>query len=430
MRVLVIGSGAREHAIAWKLRSSAEVSRVFVAPGNAGTSLFATNLPIAADDITTLSKLAKGHHIDLTVVGPEVPLANGIVDRFEQLGLQIFGPTKDAARIESSKSFARELMSRHNIPSPDFKVFHTYGDGYEFLSKIDGPIVVKADGLAAGKGAFVCRDRETAINALYDCMEDRIFGAAGSRVVVEECLQGKEISVFAFTDGEKVSPLIAVCDYKRLLDGDRGPNTGGMGSYTPPDLWTAELSKKIQQDVVYPTIKAMAEEGTPYKGVLYVGLMLTDDGFKVLEFNCRLGDPETQVIIPSMKSDLLKVMLATINGGISETSVDWGDLSSTGVVMAARGYPGDYRRGLEIEGLDDLDEDIQVFHAGTGRPQKESSRIVTTGGRVLTVVSSRPTLEEARTHVYENIGRVSFQGCHYRKDIGLIAGQTIDRRAG
>ena len=428
MKVLVVGSGAREHAMAWKLNISPNVSHVFVAPGNAGTRTFATNLPIFAEDIATLAMAAKRYGIDLTVVGPEIPLANGIVDRFQQLGLQIFGPSKDGARIESSKAFARELMHKHDIPSPEFKVFHAYSDGYEFLSKHEGPIVVKADGLAAGKGAFVCRDREAAINALYDCMEDRIFGAAGSKVVVEEVIEGEEVSVFAFTDGEHVSSLTAACDYKRLLDGDRGPNTGGMGSYAPPDLWTQELADSVQREIMEPTVKAMALEGTPYKGVLYAGLMVTPSGFKVLEFNCRLGDPETQVIFPPMRSDLLEVMLATIHGNLNNTPVDWGDQACAGVVMASRGYPGEYRRGLEVEGLDTLDEGILVFHAGTKRPQGNPSQVLTTGGRVLTVVGSGPTITEAREHVYENIERVSFKGCYYRKDIGLIHREVPNSR--
>ena len=420
MRVMVIGSGAREHAIAWKLSRSPKVDHVFVAPGNAGTRTLATNLPVAAEDIATLALAAKQYSIDLTVVGPEVPLANGIVDRFQQMGLQIFGPNRDGARIESSKSFARMLMYKHNIPSPAFKIFRAYSEGYEFLSKHEGPIVVKADGLAAGKGSLLCRDKEAAINALYDCMEDRIFGSAGASVVVEEFLEGKEVSVFAFTDGENVSSLTAASDYKRLLDGDRGPNTGGMGSYAPPDIWTHELSRQVREEVMEPTVKAMAFEGMPYKGVLYAGLMVTPQGLKVLEFNCRLGDPETQVIIPTMRSDLFDVIVATINGDLDKTTVDWGNQACAGVVIASRGYPGEYRRGLEVLGLEDVDEDILVFHAGTIRPQKNPFQVLTTGGRVLTVVGSGPTIAEAHQHVYENIERVSFQGCHYRKDIGLI----------
>ena len=425
MKVLVIGSGAREHAIAWKLSTSPKVSQVYAAPGNAGTNTVGANLPIAVEDIDTLVLAATRYGIDLTVVGPEVPLAHGIVDRFQRAGLRIFGPTRDAARIESSKAFARELMSKQHIPSPEYKVFHSYAEGYQFLSNHHGPVVVKADGLAAGKGAFVCRDQEAAINALFDCMEDRIFGPAGATVVVEEYLEGQEISVFAFSDGESVSSLAAACDYKRLLEGDRGPNTGGMGSYAPADIWTKGLSCQVQKEIMEPAVKAMSWEETPYKGVLYAGLMITSLGPKVLEFNCRLGDPETQVLLPAMKTDLVDVMLSTIDGNLKDTPVDWGDVACVGVVMASRGYPGDYRRGLEIQGLEMLDHNALAFHAGTTRPTGDHSRILATGGRVLTIVGSGPSVQEAREHVYNNIDRVSFEGCHYRRDIGLVQNTSI-----
>jgi phosphoribosylamine--glycine ligase len=417
MRVLVIGSGAREHALAWKLNESPQVDRVFVAPGNAGTHDVGTNVAINADDITKLAMFAKRYSIDLTVVGPEDPLANGIVDRFHMAGLTVFGPTRDGARIEASKSFARMLMRKYDIPSPEFKIFNSYAEGYEFLNNHEGQVVVKADGLAGGKGALICRDQEAAINALYDCMEDRIFGAAGDTVVVEELLEGQEISVFAFTDGENVSSLIAACDYKRLLDGDRGLNTGGMGSYAPADVWGRELERKVRKEVMEPVVRGMANEGYPYRGALYAGLMLTHAGLRVLEFNCRLGDPEAQVILPPMRSDLATVMLATMDGNLKRTRVDWGRRASVGVVIASRGYPGEYRRGLEISGLDTVDRDILIFHAGTKR---EASQVVTTGGRVLTVVGVGPTVTDAHERVYDNVERVTFQGCHFRRDIGII----------
>ena len=420
MRVLVIGSGAREHTLAWKLSTSRQVERVFVAPGNASTHGVGTNVGIQADDIPKLAMFARRYGIDLTVVGPEDPLANGIVDRFQMAGLTAFGPTRDGARIEASKSFARMLMRKYDIPSPEFKIFNNYGDGYEFISNHEGQVVVKADGLAGGKGALICRDQEAAINALYDCMEDRIFGAAGATVVVEELLEGQEISVFAFTDGETVSSLVAACDYKRLLDGDRGLNTGGMGSYSPADVWDEEMERKVRKEVMEPVVRGMANEGYPYRGVLYAGLMLTHDGIRVLEFNCRLGDPETQVILPQMKSDLADVMLATMAGSLKKTKVDWGGQSCVGVVIASRGYPGEYRRGLEIDGLDTVDEDILVFHAGTRR---EASQVVTTGGRVVTVVGTGETVTEAHQKVYDNVERVTFQGSHFRRDIGLIEGE-------
>ena len=423
MRVLVIGSGAREHTLAWKLNESSRVDRVFVAPGNAGTygagnmKPVGMNVGINADDISKLAIFAKRYSIDLTVVGPEDPLANGIVDRFHMEGMTIFGPSRDGARIEASKSFARMLMRKYDIPSPEFKIFDNYAEGYEFLSNHEGQVVVKADGLAGGKGALICRDREAAINALYDCMEDRIFGAAGATVVVEELLEGQEISVFAFTDGQNVSSLIAACDYKRLLDGDRGLNTGGMGSYAPADIWDRDLERKVRKEIMEPVVRGMANEGYRYRGVLYAGLMMTHEGIRVLEFNCRLGDPETQVILPPMKSDLAQVMLATMKGSLKRTRVDWGKQSCVGVVVASRGYPGEYRRGLEVDGLDMVDRDILVFHAGTKR---EDSQVVTTGGRVLTVVGTGPTVTDAHQRVYENVERVTFQGCHFRRDIGII----------
>ena len=420
MRVLVIGSGAREHTLAWKLSRSPQVDKVFVAPGNAGTQRVATNVGIQVDDIPKLAMFAKRYSINLTVVGPEDPLANGIVDRFQMAGLTIFGPSRDGARIEASKSFARMLMRKYDIPSPEFKIFNKYSEGYEFLSKHEGQVVVKADGLAGGKGALICRDQEAAINALYDCMEDRIFGPAGATVVVEEMLEGQEISVFAFTDGETVSSLMAACDYKRLLDGDRGLNTGGMGSYAPADVWDKDLERQVREQVMEPVVHGMANEGYPYRGVLYAGLMLTHEGLRVLEFNCRLGDPETQVILPPMKTDLAEVMLSTIYGGMKKTRVNWGNQSCVGVVVASRGYPGEYRRGLEVNGLDMVDSDILVFHAGTRR---HASEVVTTGGRVLTVVGSGPTVTDAYERVYDNVERVTFQGCHFRRDIGLIEGE-------
>jgi phosphoribosylamine--glycine ligase len=425
MKVMVVGSGAREHALAWKLKRSPKVSRVFVAPGNAGTEAFAANLPIAPEDTETLALAATRYGLDLTVVGPEVPLAQGIVDQFERSGLTIFGPNRDAARIESSKAFARNLMEKHSIPAPEFKIFNSYTEGYYFLAKHEGQVVVKADGLAAGKGAFVCRDREAAINALYDCMEDRIFGPAGTTVVVEECLEGSEISVFAFCDGEHISAISAACDYKRLLDGDRGPNTGGMGSHAPSHLWTKNLQEQVRKEIMEPTVKAMAQEGTPYKGVLYAGIMITDSGPKVLEFNCRLGDPEAQTLIPAINTDLVDVIMASIEGNLNGSSINWGDQACVGVVMAARGYPGEYRRGLEVQGLNDLDDDALVFHAGTRRPRESAAKVLTTGGRVLTVVGSGPTIAEARDRVYENVDRISFQGCYYRKDIALTASLAI-----
>jgi len=311
-------------------------------------------------------------------------------------------------------------MQRAKVPSPEFKVFKSYQEGYQFLSNHDRPVVVKADGLASGKGAFVCQDQEASINALYDCMEDRIFGGAGSTVVVEEQLSGREISVFAFSDGEHVSNLTAACDYKRLLDGNRGPNTGGMGSFTPADMWSEELSATVRDEMIEPIINALAESGTPYKGVLYAGIMLTENGPKVLEFNCRFGDPETQVLLPTLNTDLVDIMFSTINGQLHKCNVDWGTSACVGVVMASRGYPGEFRRGLVIRGLDTLDEDSLVFHAGTQMKGDTQPTLFTSGGRVLTVVGTGSNLIDAREHVYLNVNRITFQGSHHRKDIALV----------
>ena len=418
MNILLVGSGAREHAIAWKLTGSRQVDRLFLVPGNAGTASIGVNLKGPIEDLVGLADLAMAQGVDLTVVGPETPLAKGIVDLFSERGLAIFGPTGAAARIEASKAFAKGLMLRHDIPGPEFKVFHDYDNAHSFLSKHEGPVVVKADGLAAGKGALVCAGRDEALKALHDCMKARSLGSAGDVVVVEQYLEGREVSVFAFSDGEHLSPLVAACDYKRLLDGDAGPNTGGMGSYSPPELWTSELADRVGKEIMTPVVRALKEEGAPYKGVLYAGLMVTPDGPRVLEFNCRLGDPEAQVILPLLKTDLVDVMLASISGGMDDLSIEWDGGACVGVVMASGGYPGEYARGLPITGLEDVDAGVEVFHAGT-RPgdRGEEGQVFTDGGRVLTLAGRGPTTAHAREKVYDNIKRIHFPDAHYRKDI-------------
>lgn len=421
MNILVVGSGAREHAITWSLGNSPRVTRVFTVPGNAGTASTGTNLQGSAEDLDTLAHTAQTHGIDLTVVGPEVPLANGIVDRFEELDLPIFGPNKAAARMEASKAFAKQLMRNHDIPCPQFRVLSSYNEAATYVSRHDGPVVVKADGLAAGKGAFVCSGKAEARKAIHECMKARAFGAAGDTVVVEEYLEGREVSVFAFSDGEHISPLVAACDYKRLLDGDAGPNTGGMGSYAPPEFWTPQLEDRIRKEIMSPVVTALMEMGSAYKGVLYAGLILTSAGPKVLEFNCRLGDPEAQVILPLLKIDLVDVMLASINGGVDKVSVQWHPGACLGVVMASGGYPGEYAKGLPIEGLEDVDDDVQVFHAGTRLADSgEQGIILTDGGRLLTVMSRGTTLAQAREKAYDNVRRIHAKGAHFRTDIGLV----------
>ena len=435
MKVLVVGNGSREHAIAWKLSQSPLVSDLAVAPGNAGTAQAARNVPIDSADIQGLRRYAGEHKVDMTVVGPEVPLSLGIVDAFRAEGMAIFGPTRSAARIESSKSFAKELMLRSGVPTAMAKSHTSYDDARHDLESRDLPVVVKADGLAAGKGVTVARTASEAERALTAFMIEGQLGEAGDRVLIEECLEGTELSVFAFVVGEYVSPMIAACDYKRVGDGDTGPNTGGMGSYSPPPFWTGELEAQVRTRIMEPTAAALAAEGCPYTGVLYAGLMLTDDGPMVIEFNCRMGDPETQAILPRLKSDLAEIMAGVVASGgsapksssgwgsIQETAIDWDPSPCVGVVLASGGYPGGYRTGYPIHGLEGLDGGVTAFHAGTKTVEENGSgrgRVVTDGGRVLTVSASGGTLEEARQRAYSNVERIGFEGSFYRRDIAFF----------
>jgi phosphoribosylamine--glycine ligase len=355
------------------------------------------------------------------VVGPEAPLAEGIVDRFQTIGIPIFGPTKGATQIESSKAFAKGLMQKHGIPCAQSKTFSDYNQAKEYVKQQTPPIVVKADGLAAGKGVIVADSIPQALDALSSIMESKTLGAAGDTVVIEECLSGKEMSSFAFTDGKTVVPMVDACDYKRIYDGDQGPNTGGMGSYSPPYFYTTELGKSVMETIMKPAVRAMDKEKRPYKGVLYGGLMISDEKPKVLEFNARFGDPEAQVTLPRLKTDLVDIMLAVINGNLNQINVEWSEEACIGVVMASAGYPASYKTGFPISGLDNLDKDITVFHAGT-KIGSEPGQVLTNGGRVLTVVAMGNTLAQAREKVYANISRIHFEGCHYRKDIALIKG--------
>ncbi|MDE2860556.1 MAG: phosphoribosylamine--glycine ligase [Chloroflexota bacterium] len=420
MKVLVVGGGAREHAIAWKLSTSPLVDALFVAPGNAGTAAVAENLPVRDTDLDGLVRSAKELNVDVTFVGPEVPLAMGIVDRFTEEDLRIFGPTAAAARIESSKVFAKELMIRHGIPTGRAEVFDSYQDADRFVRKLSPPLVVKADGLAAGKGVTVARTQDEALTALRECMVEGVFGEAGERVLVEEWLTGLEVSVFAFVAGEVLSPLAAACDYKRAHDGDRGPNTGGMGVYSPPEYWNDALEREIRESIMLPVVRAMAEEGCPFSGVLYGGLMLTEDGPKVIEFNCRMGDPEAQVLMARLRTDLAEIVLATLDGMLSETPIEWSDDACVGVVLASGGYPGSYVTGFPIAGLSEAAEFGEVFHAGTKASDRSGAETVTAGGRVLTVVSSGGSLADARQRAYGGAAKVSFDGAFYRTDIAAI----------
>lgn len=417
MRILVVGSGAREHAITWKLSQSPLVEDLVVAPGNAGTAEIASNVDVDPEDLDGLLKVAKDEAVDLTVVGPEAPLAAGIADRFQDAGLPIFGPTREAARIESSKLFAKRLMLDSGIPTSAARAFSSFGEASEYVEGLAMPVVVKADGLAAGKGVVVADTRDEAVDALHACLEARVFGAAGEVVLIEECLVGREVSVFAFVDGAHVSSMVAACDYKRAGDGDAGPNTGGMGSFTPPSFWDDDLQHRVRTEIMEPATAALAERGSPYTGVLYAGIMVTEEGPRVFEFNCRLGDPETQVVLPRLKTDLAEVMMCTARGSLSDLCVDWGTEAAVGVVVASGGYPGSYDTGFQIDGLESM-EDAVVFHAGT-RPDARGE-VLTDGGRVLTVVSTADSVEEARRRVYGNVSRIGFRESFYRTDIAAI----------
>ncbi len=415
MRVLLVGNGGREHAIAWKLRQSPLVSELYIAPGNAGTAGLGRNVPVGATDVDGLLRFAQDNGVGFSVVGPEAPLAAGIVDRFQDAGAPVFGPTREAALIESSKVFSKELMLRQGIPTAMSQAFASYEEARKHLESVPLPVVVKADGLAAGKGVFVARTRCEAHASLRRMMVEGEFGEAGERVLVEECLEGQEMSVFAFVDGEQVSPMVAARDYKRLGDGDAGPNTGGMGSYSPPQVWNAELERRVRREIMEPAARGMAAQGIHYRGVLYAGLMLTREGPKTLEFNCRLGDPETQVILPRLKTDLAEAMIKTAQGDLGSLSIELDARTCVGVVLASGGYPGEYATGHAVEGLGDVDDDAVVFHAGT---KFAGGSVVTDGGRVLTVSALGATLDEARARAYANARRVRFEGVVYRGDIG------------
>ena len=421
MKVLVVGNGAREHAIAWKVSSSPLGPSVISAPGNAGTARIGTNFDVSAEDVEGLVGLAKGESADLTIVGPEAPLAAGVVDRFRAEGLSVFGPTRAAARIESSKSFAKAVMEAANVPTAAARIFRDAGSAMEYVETSEPPFVVKADGLAAGKGVIMSPSRAEAVAALDSMFVSRDFGEAGETVLIEEWLRGEEVSVFAFVDGAHVSEMAAARDYKRARDGDLGPNTGGMGSYSPPPLWDRELEGRVRAEIMEPVAARMAEMGCPFQGILYGGLMITEDGPKVIEFNCRMGDPEAQVVIPRLKSDLLELALSAAEGGLSERKVEWSGDSWVGVALASEGYPGDYETGFEVSGLPENSEECVVFHAGTRLGEvlepNQNAKVVTSGGRVLTVASRGDTIADARRSAYEVVDGVRFGNVYYRRDI-------------
>jgi phosphoribosylamine--glycine ligase len=419
VRALVVGSGGREHALAWALKRSSGVAEVFAAPGNGGTAAVAENVPIRAEDIDGIAQFAAERDIDLTVVGPEAPLVSGIVDRFNAMGRRCFGPTRGAARLEGSKVFAKEFMARHGIPTADFRVFDDAAEATSHVRRTGAPIVVKADGLAAGKGAIVAATTRDAERAIDEIMVERLFGEAGDRVVVEECLDGEEVSIHAVCGGGKAVLLPSSQDHKRIHDGDRGPNTGGMGAYAPVPRVTGSLLELIHDSVVVPTLRGMEQDGEPFAGVLYAGLMMTSKGPRVLEYNVRFGDPETQVLLPLIKSDLAELLYASAEGGLPGRVELHADRFAAAVVVASGGYPGTYAKGFPIRGLEGTDDDSRVvFHAGTRRTPEG---VVTSGGRVLAVTAWGRDLRGALAHAYEGVGRVTFEGACWRKDIGKRA---------
>lgn len=417
MKVLVVGSGGREHALVWKLHSSPLVKKIYVAPGNAGISKLAECVQIASEDLAGLAGFAERNSIDLTVVGPELPLTLGIVDEFKKRNLSIFGPTKKAAEIEGSKVFAKEFMKKHHIPTASFRIFDKQDEALDFVKSSDMPLVIKADGLAAGKGAVIIEDVNTGISAIQKIMVEKIFKDAGNRVVVEDFLEGEEATILAFTDGKTILPMPSSQDHKKIYNGNRGPNTGGMGAYAPAPIVDDRKMRRIYDEILEPTIVGMEQEGRTFKGVLYAGLMLTDRGPKVMEFNCRFGDPETQVILPLLKSDLVEIFMSIIEGDLSLQEVEWTDDFAVCVILASAGYPGKYEKGKEIFGLEKAEqvENIVIFHAGT---KKIGPRFFTNGGRVLGVTAVDKTVEKAIHKAYVSVDKIKFDGVQFRRDIG------------
>ena len=420
MKVLIVGGGGREHALAWKLSQSKRVTKLFIAPGNPGTAMHGENVAIAAEDIEGLKAFALREKIDFTVVGPELPLTLGITDAFAASNLLVFGPSKAAAELEGSKAFSKELMLRHNIPTAFYKKFEDAAEAGEYIKAHKAPMVVKADGLAAGKGVVICQSAQEALEAVDLIMTEKAFGSAGKKIIIEEFLTGEEASFLAITDGKTVLPLAPAQDHKAIFDGDRGPNTGGMGAYSPAPVITPELEREVMERVMLPAVRGMEKEGRPYKGILYAGLMITEAGPKVLEFNCRFGDPETQPILVRLGSDLLEALLAAARGNLDEVSLEWKKEAAVCVVMAAKGYPGEYLKGSEIKGLPEaaLLPDTVVFHAGT---RERDGKVVTSGGRVLGVTALGADIKTAIENAYRAVALISWEGAQYRTDIGKKA---------
>lgn len=418
MKILVIGGGGREHAIIWKLSKSSKITKIYCAPGNAGIAELAECVNIDAKDIKNLVKFAKSNQIDFTVVGMDDPLVMGIVDEFEKENLKIFGPKKDAAIIEGSKAFSKNLMKHYNIPTAKYEVFDNYDKALEYLKSQAMPIVIKADGLALGKGVLICNTLDEAVEALNQIMINKKFGTSGNQVVIEEFLKGQEISVLSFCDGKTIIPMVSAQDHKRAFDNDKGLNTGGMGTFSPSRIYTHQIAAECMKTIFKPTVDAMNKEGRTFKGIIYFGLMLTKDGMKVIEFNARFGDPEAQVVIPRLKTDLLTILEACVDENLDKLNIEWEDNAAICVMLASGGYPENYQKGYEITGLDKLksNQNIIVFHSGTA---KNNDKLVTNGGRVLGITGIGKDLDEARKIAYTAAELVDFNNKHYRKDIGI-----------
>ncbi|NLY66440.1 MAG: phosphoribosylamine--glycine ligase [Tissierellia bacterium] len=415
MKVLVVGSGGREHALCWKIAQSNKVDKIYCAPGNGGTRLVAENVDIQANDIEGLLDFALKNKIDLTVVGPEEPLVLGIVDKFEEKRLKIFGPDKECAQLEGSKSFAKNFMEKYNIPTAKYRTYEDYEGAIKALEEFSFPLVIKADGLCLGKGVEIVETKEKATRVLEDILKNKKFGKEGDKVVIEEFLHGVEGSLLCFVSGNKLIPMESAKDYKKAYDGDEGPNTGGVGAFSPSPLFTEGLNKRIKEEILSRIEEGLEKEGLNYKGILYIGLMITGEEPKVLEFNARFGDPETEVLLPRLESDIVDLFLKTIDLTLEPKDMVWKKESSLTVVLTSEGYPLSYEKGFEIKGHDELDESIILFHNGT---KYDEGKLLTNGGRVLSVTALAPSLDEARDLVYANVDKISFKGMFYRKDIG------------
>lgn len=414
MKILVIGSGGREHTIIWKLSKSPMVKEIYCAPGNPGISDLAKCVDIKPEEIEKLVEFSREINIDLAIVGPEAPLVLGIVDAFREKGINIIGPSKKAAQLEGSKSFSKDFMKKYEIPTAKYDEVKDFDNALKTLDKYEYPVVIKADGLAAGKGVLICQDRDEAVQGLTDILKTKVFGNAGDKVVIEEFLEGIETSILCFVDGKSIVPMVSCQDHKRIFDGDKGPNTGGMGTYSPNFVYNDDIANIVEKDILNPTLKGIQQEEMDFRGILFIGLMITKDGPKVLEYNVRFGDPETQVVLPRLDTDLAEIFLAMLNYNLSNINIKWNNKGVVCVILASGGYPGDYEKGIPIKGLNDVDENIMVFHSGT---KSTNGEIVTDGGRVLGVTAWGEDVEIARKKAYVNVEKIKFKGKNFRTDI-------------